>query len=266
MENNQKRVQIGKNRWYPCPLCKDMHPSVTTLLDVIANPALGFWLQKNGTQKLYHFSKTVENYADPEEFNKWCKEAENAWEKAEGTAFWKSGKQTGAEAADYGSTSHAAIESHLHGKDIDLKSLPEPCQKSVKSYLEWEKDHSVKVIETEKIFYGCKFNVAGTADFVGEIDGVLTLMDHKTSASIYSSYIIQAWIYALCDEATSNRLYQQVAIGRWGKDGVGEFKIYKRNDFPGIEDARKVLLACGDIFKIQRDWDRLFPYVKKDKK
>lgn len=77
---------------------------------------------------------------------------------------------------------------------------------------------------------------------------------------------IQAWGYALADETqNADRLYRQVAIGRFGKDGTPEVRIFKRAEWPGIETARDVLTGCGHIFNAIQMWDAKFPYVKKSK-
>lgn len=261
-----ERFHKNGARFYPCKRCDSTHPSVTTLLDVMASKGLMSWLATNGTAKLNTLDQVAKVFIEPIVYEKVRVEAESLWTKTEDTQFWKSGNQIGQQAADYGTLAHAWIEAHLNGKQADFGVLPDPAKRAIDTFVEWEKQHDVKVVETEKTFYGCEFNVAGTADLVAYIDGELTLMDHKTAKGIYWNYIIQCWSYCLCDEAQNgDRLYKQTAIGRWGKDGVSEFKIYKRRDFPGIEDARKIILACGEIFEVQQKWNELYPY-KGEKK
>lgn len=257
--------QIGKKRWYPCPKCGDQHPSITTILDVISSPALMGWMAKNGTAKLNMFADRVKNL-DLNVYNVAYKSAETQWKLTEDSAFWKSGKETGADAADYGTMAHAWLESHLNGVSVDLNALPEPSRNAVNAYLKWQGDHKLETIKTEQTFYNCKLNYAGTADWVGKLDGELSLGDWKTSSGIFFNYIIQSWGYSLADEMqNSERLYRQIFIGRFGKDGVSEVKIFKRNEFPSIETARDVLIACGHIFQAQQEWDMKFPYQKKEK-
>jgi len=170
------------------------------------------------------------------------------------------------EAADYGTMAHGWIEAHLHGQDVTLETLPPPARNAVNAFLTWEKENKLEVIETERTFYNCRLNYAGTADCLATMNGELTLLDWKSSSGIYMEMAIQAWGYALADEMqNSERLYRQVAIGRFGKDGTAEVRIFKRNEFPGIETARDILVGCGHIFNAIQEWDRLHPYVRKTK-
>lgn len=262
--------QTGRTRWYPCPKCKNDHPSVTSLLDVIASPALMGWMAKNGTAKLNILNQVMEEHlkfdVKPELLQSVRSSAELRWHITENTAFWKSGKETGAEAADYGTMAHAWLEAHLKGVSVDLGALPEPARNAVNAYLKWQGEHKLETIKTEETFYNCKLNYAGTADWLGKLDGELSLGDWKTSTGVFFNYVIQGWGYALADETQhADRLYRQIFIGRFGKDGQSEVKIFKRNEFPSIEDARLILTACGHIFAGLQQWDRDFPYTKKTK-
>lgn len=238
---------------------------MTSLLDVIASPALMGWMAKNGTAKLNVYAETVKNL-DENVYAIAHRSAEARWKLTEDTAFWKSGRETGAEAADYGTMAHAWLESHLKGVTVDLGALPEPARNAVNAYLIWQKEHKLETIKTEETFYNCKLNYAGTADWVGNLDGELSLGDWKTSTGIFFNYAIQGWGYALADETqNANRLYRQIFIGRFGKDGSSEVKNFKRNEFPSIEDARLILIACGHIFAGLQQWDTEFPYQRKPK-
>jgi hypothetical protein len=239
---------------------------MTTLLGVISSRALMGWMAKNGVAKLKVLDQVVKEQTEDSAYGKIRELAEARWKLSEDTAFWKSGKETGQEAADYGTLAHSWIEAHLQGRDVTLESLPEPSRNAVQAFLLWEADHKLEVIKTEQTFYNCRLHYAGTADCVAKVDGELTLLDWKTSSGIYMEMAIQAWGYALADEAeNADRLYRQVAIGRFGKDGTPEVRIFKRNDFPGIEIARDVIASCGHIFGCIQEWEKLDPYIRKTK-
>jgi hypothetical protein len=260
-------VERDKRRWYPCPLCGDQHPSITTLLDVISSPALLGWMAKNGTAKLDIYHDSAIGQLPDETIKTIDKIAEERWKLTNDTPFWKSGRQIGKDAADYGTLAHAWIEAHLHGKEVSLDTLPDPSRKAVESMLVWEKEHHLETIKTEETFYNCKLNYAGTADWVGILDKELSLGDWKTSSGIFFNYVIQGWGYALADETqNADRLYKRIFIGRFGKDGRSEVKTLKRSDFPSIETARDVIIACGHIFQALQEWEEKFPYQKKEKK
>ena len=258
--------QKGRDRWYPCPKCQEQHPSITTLLGVISSRALMGWMAKNGVAKLSVLDGVLKETIEAEKYAEVRSLAESRWKLTEETAFWKSGKDLGTEAADIGTMAHAWIEAHLRGQDIDMKALPGGAQQAVGAFLGWEKLHDLKVLKTEQTFYNCRLHYAGTADCVAMVDNELTLLDWKTSSGIYLEMAIQAWGYALADESeNSERLYRQVAIGRFGKDGVAEVRLFKRNEFPGIEIARDVLASCGHIFGAIQGWEKANPYVRKEK-
>ncbi len=259
-------VQKGRDRYYPCPKCPGPHPSITTLLGVISSRALMGWMAKNGVAKLNVLKEVVEADAPDTFKTKWAPLAEERWKLTEDTAFWRSGKEIGQEAADIGQLAHSWIEAYLHGKEVTLESLPDGAQRAVNAFLGWEKEHNVQVLKTEQTFYNCRLNYAGTTDCVAMVDGELTLLDWKTSSGIYMEMAIQAWGYALADESeNAERLYRQVAIGRFGKDGASEVRIFKRNESPGIEVARNVLIGCGSIFSAIQEWEKQNPYVAKPK-
>jgi hypothetical protein len=258
--------QKGRDRWYPHEKCGENHPSITTLLGVISSRALMGWMAKNGTAKLDVYHQSAAEHLSDEVIGIIDKIAEQRWLLTNGTAFWKSGKVQGEEAADIGTMAHAWIEAHLRNQEIDLGALPAGAQQAVRAFLIWEKDHKVQVIKTEQTFYNCRLHYAGTADCVALVDNELTLLDWKTSTGIYMEMAIQAWGYALADESeNADRLYRQVAIGRFGKDGISEVRIFKRNEFPGIEIARDVLTSCGHIFGCIQQWEKLNPFVRKEK-
>jgi hypothetical protein len=257
--------QSGRNRWYP-HTCGESHPSITTLLGVIASQKLMGWMAKNGTKKLDVYHQSAIGLLPDETIKAIDAIAESRWVAENETAFWKSGKMQGDEAADIGTMAHAWIESHLKGVDVGLEALPKLAQNAITAFLAWEKLHKLEVLKTEQTFYNCPLHYAGTADCVAMVDGELTLLDWKTSKAIWLEMVLQAWGYALADETSSgSRLYRQVAIGRFGKDGVPDVKIFKRNEFPGIEIARNVITSCGHIFGCIQEWEKQNPYIPKKK-
>lgn len=256
----------GKDRSYPCPICRDDHTSVTTYLGVIASRALMNWMAKNGTAKLDTLVAAIKTRVPQSLLQGIFYDAEASWKKREDTEFWKSAKQSAQDAADIGTLTHAWIEAHINGKEVSLSSLPDAAQRAVNGFLAWEKANQVEYIKTEQTFFHCGLDYAGTADCVAKVNGELTMLDWKTAKGIYANYVIQDWLYALADESQhGDRLYRQVIIGRFGKDGTWEAPIFKRNDPIGIELAREVIIGCRSIFKLNQTWEKLFPYIPKPK-
>lgn len=67
-------------------------------------------------------------------------------------------------------------------QDIDYKIL-----NGLNAFLEWYSQHDIKFLEVEKIVYSKKYNYVGKFDALANIDGVLTLIDYKTSKGIYTN-------------------------------------------------------------------------------
>lgn len=260
-----KSNERGKDRSYPCPRCGEDHFSVTTYLGVIASRPLMSWMASNGVAKLNVLADEVKK-AYPDTFQPVFEKARLQWEGEKDTQFWKSAKQIGQEAADIGTLFHGWAEAHVNGKEVSMDTFPPQAQSAIRGFLEWEKANKVKYLSTEQTFYNCQMDYAGTADCVAEVNGELSMIDYKTAKGIYANYIIQSWLYSLADESQhGDRLYKQVIIGRFGKDGTWEAPIFKRNDPVGIEMAREIIVGCRSILKLNQTWDKLFPWTPKKK-
>ncbi len=107
-------------------------------------------------------------------------------------------------AADIGTLAHEFVEMRLDGAtDEELqthaKTLPEDMQgkawSSYQSYLSWEKQSKLNIIQQEMPLVSEKYRFGGTPDAIGEMDGKLCLVDWKTSNSVYQDYLIQLAAY-----------------------------------------------------------------------
>ena len=130
------------------------------------------------------------------------------------------------EALYVGSKVHKIIEwdlkhdSVLCGKDI---FEPEQIYNALLAYLNFRTDYR---LEPEKLEFTVDGNGwAGTMDFKGYLDGKKTLLDWKTSKSIYmDSYCPQIAAYWVAD----NRWAEQAGIVRFDKETAEyEIKILK---------------------------------------
>lgn len=272
------KYQKGKHRYYPCRLCGSEHPSTTTILDVIGSPALMGWNAKMGTKKLLMFSKAIKTSINQEIYDAACKEVEADWGKDEESDFWLSGYESSKEAADYGTQAHAAVEMFLMGKTVDLNALPAPSRTAFEVFRKFSEDNKLETISTETTYYNCRVGYAGTADWSGKINGKLTLADWKTSKGIFEKYIPQCWANVMSDEGQhGDRLYEQILVGRFGRDGSTDILICTRNGrimlngkivesdgkFCSYEQSRVLVEAVVPWFHFKNRWDLVFPYRKK---
>lgn len=103
------------------------------------------------------------------------------------------------QAGDRGTITHLLICSELKNcvpdlsqysqSDIDVATL------CLDSFHEWRKSHTLEVIHVETPMQSEMWRYGGTPDFLGYINGELTLMDFKTSNAIYNDYFYQVAAY-----------------------------------------------------------------------
>lgn len=122
------------------------------------------------------------------------------------------------QAADLGKEIHEWCEKYIkHNLKIKgYEKMPEMPEKpevqiGVMAFLDWEKEHKVKFISSERVVYSKKHDFIGTMDIEAKIDGKLCLVDLKSSNGLYNTVRLQTAAYVLADEEESKRKYK----GRW---------------------------------------------------
>lgn len=122
------------------------------------------------------------------------------------------------EAANIGNLIHEWCERYIKHKleEKGYEALPEmPENKAVQigvaAFLDWEKEHKVKFLSSERVVYSKKHDFIGTMDIEAKIDGKLCLVDLKSSNGIYNTVRLQTAAYVMADQEESGRKYK----GRW---------------------------------------------------
>jgi len=137
-------------------------PGVTTVLNVIAKPALIAWANRMGLDGI-NTSKHVD------------------------------------ELADIGTLAHAMIAHHLGGPAPDLddysKNQIDRAENSVLSFHEWAKGKTIVTAHSERQMVSEELRYGGTCGWLGAIDGVETLLDLKTGKAIYDEHLYQVAAY-----------------------------------------------------------------------
>mgnify|MGYP001558319551 CR=1 FL=1 len=205
-------------------------PSVTTILQVISKPALMNWAAKQGTHKAKIIMDKLLRMA-PALHDSMLGEL--------GPEFFKDGNAQATEAADYGTQAHGIIEGILKKTKEDWFSLdlPSPVVQAVNSFLVWRDKTDLKMMKAESMVYSKKLGFAGTADAIAEVDGVVTLLDWKTSKGIYPEYKLQTVAYKYAAEEMSGESIPRVMICRFGKDGSFEDYEVPPADHPSLFDS-----------------------------
>lgn len=186
---------------------------VTTILKtIIAKEALVGWAVKvTGDYVMANYSpKTVKTAKDMENLISLAKKAHRAKKE---------------DAADLGTRVHKWIETYIEAKQkgITLQLIDqEDIRKPVESFLQWEKEHKVEWISSERPVYSRRFDYCGTMDFLAKVDGKLMVGDLKTSKAIYpEQYYLQVagYRYALIEEHPEMKIDGMIIIRIPKEDG-----------------------------------------------
>jgi len=116
------------------------------------------------------------------------------------------------EAAAKGSEVHAWIENYINSKlkkNVQRPAMPKDEQilNGVLAFLNWETEHKVKFLSTEKIVYSRKHNYVGIMDAVAIIDKKRSPIDFKTGNGIYNEMRYQVAAYQAADEEETGEKY-----------------------------------------------------------
>lgn len=209
----------------------------TTILGVLAKPALIPWAAKMAIEHIRkNAEKKEDNYIVSEQI---LDDAQKAHAKRK------------EKAGDYGTQTHeilSEIVADVIANSEGFIRSGKNQNKSIQNFLDWAIKNKVKFLETEKIIYSEKLFVAGTVDFVCEIDGQVWIGDFKTTGSgVYPEHFFQCAGYHLMLEDMG--LYQNVSgyiILNLKEDG--EF-IEKRSI--SNEENRKIFTNCVEIYRTQ---------------
>lgn len=149
-------------------------------------------------------------------------------------------------AARNGTYVHNCLESYINGNSIStFNSQFQQIRKLLDKYV-----NNISGIEIQ--LYSQTIGIAGTADLVAEYDGVLSLIDYKTSKNNKPeewilNYFIQCCFYSLAFEELYNIKVEQIVILIGVENAVKpQVFIRKRRDY------------IQDLIKIKNTFDKLY--------
>jgi hypothetical protein len=115
-------------------------------------------------------------------------------------------KATRDEAATIGSVTHDWLENHLKGIELPLPDNENACN-SIRAALNWLASIDYKAQHVEEILYSPTHGYCGKMDWLGPINGVMSLPDWKTSKSLHDTYRYQTAAYVMAwEEKTGDRI------------------------------------------------------------
>lgn len=182
---SELKFNVGEHKYY---IDSKEIPSVTQVTNTIAKPALKYWAANQA-------GEYIENELEPGK--KYVFDELDIKELAEGAS--NAHQKTGGEATSIGSLVHQFAEDFLQAKINNTKTpeLPhnEKAKNGAKAFLNWYTENNIEPLQTEQILYHSNHNYAGTYDLLARVNGELTVIDYKTSKSIYDEYWLQVAAY-----------------------------------------------------------------------
>lgn len=188
-------------------------PSVTTILSIIAKPALVSWAANTAIASVREQILPGVAY-DELQLQTILESSRLAHNK----------KKT--DAGNYGTFMHDWIEGYINGKGMTLPINP-VLKISAENFIKWEIENNVKFLVSEQIIYSKKYGYAGKLDTICTIDGELYLIDWKTSNGIYPLEMgAQLSAYKIAREEEFGEKYKGVGIVRIDKED-GSLQMWK---------------------------------------
>ena len=168
-------------------------PSVTTVLEVIAKPALGPWYAKE--ERRYFETAMLEVLSRPG-----ARDPEYVLAAvAEAVSGVKAADKEKQRAAMIGTAVHAGIEWHLRralGDDAGPEPrLPDAAAWAVESWKDWAASVKLEPLAIERTIYCLECGYAGTLDLYARVKGVPSVLDWKTGRAIYPEAFLQNVAY-----------------------------------------------------------------------
>lgn len=167
--------------------------SITTAIGMHDKPGLRNWERKQiaayavthvdellsrSEEVAYRYLMAVPKFLTPEKVDELPPEID----------VWNAAEYVLNELADAGTWMHGYVEDYFAGRFTPTPYRDDQYQ-MIGAFHAWEADHDIEVISLERTVYGNRY--AGTADFFAIIDGVVTLVDWKTSSKVHESHKMQ---------------------------------------------------------------------------
>lgn len=214
-------------------------PSVTTILDSIAKPALIPWAAGEGAK---YFQANVKPFTAGEiSVDAMAKGIRGAYKKRSGAAL-----VIGQQVHEW---AEGAILWKLGRGEAPPMPESEEAKSSIGAFREWVKTNDIEWVSSEeKVFHPHRW-YAGTVDAVARVNGDFSVIDFKTSAAIYSPYHLQCAAYAKCVELIYGEEVEKAYILRFDKK-TGDFEAQASSE---IEENFRAFLGFLEGYRRLKD-------------
>ena len=145
--------------------------------------------------------------------------------------------------ASFGTRVHKEIQNLLEKKEVWVDDAE--MMEDLQMFKEWSEKHNLKPVSLEQHLYNDDLMVAGTCDFIGEVDGELKLLDWKTSKRLYDQYPIQVSAYLYMYEQQFDTKLEGAGIVSFRNGKVKE----KHLDRSECYKLLPIFKACNLIYR-----------------
>lgn len=128
---------------------------------------------------------------------------------------WDESRDILSAAGKRGTNVHDATEKLEAGETLQKVFYTIEEWRMIEGFVKFFKDYNPEAIAIEKSFISDKIKTGGTIDRVYMLDGIVTLLDIKTSSAIHENYWIQTSVYRqMWEEDKNNPRIERTAILR----------------------------------------------------
>jgi hypothetical protein len=220
IRRRKRRREMAKTKIHTRYKLKDgtLVPGVTTILQVLAKPALIHWAWDLGCKGIDY-------------------------------------KKFRDDKAEIGTLAHYLVMCHFKNIEPDTSDYSakqiDQAENCLLSFYEWEKGHEIEPILVEDPLVSEVDKYGGTLDLFAKIDGVDTLLDIKTGKGIYEEYIYQlaAYFHLLQVNKHNPERANILRIGRDENEGF-ECKTYNKSN---LAIQWKIFKHCLTIHKLKKE-------------
>lgn len=158
--------------------------------------------------------------------------------------------------AEIGTLAHQMVLDHLQQVKTNTSDYSrnqiDQAENCLLSYFAWEKGKTIEPIMLEQSLVSEQYQFGGTLDFLGKIDGKLTLGDYKTGKGIYLEYWVQVagGYLLLLDEQPGERVEEiQILNIPRSNDEAFQVQPIPREKW---EVCKKIFLNCLENYRLKK--------------
>jgi len=239
--------------YYADPEGEKQYTGVTTILGVIAKPALIQWAANEGVTAAIARARAISKLGLP--LTETLALIDATYDEAR-----YAHRKKKEDAAEKGTDLHALVEEYVRrwiGGEHLWPDIPDKF-KPIEAFIVWARQNEIRFIATEQRLYSKELWIAGTCDLIFEKDGKRYIGDIKTYKKLWDRVpLIQCAGYGIMWEEMFGE-YDKTANLSNAIDGYCVIRI-KDNDFEvqwalEPETDRKAFLAAVTLYRALQQW------------